>query len=151
MTAWELRLGDGNRRMVWKTFSCEVCRVKFSARVRPARSRRFCSRSCTVRVTKPQEHIGRGPDHPGWKGDAVSVKGGRTRALRMYRDVGPCTKCGVARSERHHKDGNTGNNSPENIEILCRRCHMSVDGRIDVVIEQMRAIQPSGVLARWRK
>lgn len=68
---------------------------------------------------------------PHWKGENVSAKGGRKRALRMYPALGPCVKCGCTRAERHHRDGNTANNAPDNIEIVCRRCHMTEDGRLE--------------------
>ncbi len=62
-------------------------------------------------------------------GNAASVKAGRTRALRTFRDIGPCASCGSYLSERHHIDGNTLNNDPINIAVLCRKCHMVADGR----------------------
>jgi len=34
------------------------------------------------------------------------------------------------KAERHHKDDNTHNNAPENIQALCRKCHMLLDGRL---------------------
>ena len=70
-------------------------------------------------------------DHYNWQGDAISEKGGRKRALKLYRDVGSCTNCGAAKAERHHRDANTANNDPSNIAILCRRCHMEEDGRLE--------------------
>lgn len=87
--------------------------------------------------TQQPEHIAAmvkaGSEHPQWRGDQVSVRGGRTRALRLYPDIGPCTRCGSANTERHHIDENTANNDPDNIAILCRRCHMVEDGRLDAV------------------
>lgn len=98
------------------------------------------------------EHVAKriqnGPDHPRWVGDAVSEKGGRSRAQRLYRQVGACTACGAERAERHHIDGNTANNETENIAILCRRCHMATDGRLSAVRAQMRRLQALGVQAR---
>ena len=76
----------------------------------------------------------KGENHPRWAGDAISEKGGRKRALRMYPDIGPCSKCGAENAERHHVDANTANNHPSNIEVLCRRHHMEADGRLDAVI-----------------
>ncbi len=90
-----------------------------------------------------------GADHHAWKGDDVSEKGGRTRALRSF-DAQPCESCGAEKTDRHHKDGNTANNAPENIVFLCRRCHMEADGRLDDVREQARRNQPAAVAARWR-
>ena len=89
--------------------------------------------------TQSAEHIEKrkrfGPSHHAWLGDSVSEKGGRTRALRAYPDIGCCVRCGSQRSERHHRDGNTANNSPENVVALCRKCHMSEDGRLDKFME----------------
>lgn len=78
-----------------------------------------------------KKRIKSGAEHPNWIGESVSVKGGRTRAERLYPVIGPCTICGKKKSERHHRDGNTDNNSPMNIVILCRRCHMAEDGRLE--------------------
>jgi len=80
------------------------------------------------------EHIEKrkrfGAEHPNWKGENVTKKGGRTRAQRLYPNIGPCSECGNPRSERHHKDDNPANNVPSNIAILCRSCHMRKDGRL---------------------
>ncbi len=63
-------------------------------------------------------------------GNAVlSVKTGRSRAIRMYPKIGPCEVCGSPKSERHHRDENTLNNAPDNIAILCRRCHTLAHGK----------------------
>lgn len=85
-----------------------------------------------------------GEDHYRWQGDQVSPDGGRIRARKMY-DLGPCERCGKPATDRHHKNGNTANNHRANIEILCRRCHMVVDGRLEALVamaRQPRPIQP---------
>lgn len=64
-----------------------------------------------------------GPEHHAWAGDVVSKRVGRKRALRMYPDIGPCARCESPDAERHHIDEDISNNSPENIEALCRQCH----------------------------
>ena len=71
-----------------------------------------------------------GERHPRWEGDAVSQKGGRARALRRF-PPGPCETCGSAEGERHHVDGDTVNNASANVRMLCRRCHMLEDGRLE--------------------
>jgi 5-methylcytosine-specific restriction endonuclease McrA len=70
------------------------------------------------------KRIKRGPDHPNWVGGLVTKQGGRTRALRLFPDLGPCSKCGSAKSERHHADGDTSNNAESNVVPLCRQCHL---------------------------
>lgn len=76
------------------------------------------------------KRIRRGPQNHQWKGDRAARGTGHCRAIRLYPDIGPCSKCGDSKSERHHLDDNTLNNDPSNIAILCRRCHMLSDGRI---------------------
>ena len=75
---------------------------------------------------------------PRWKGESVSDRGGRSRALRMYPEAGTCSVCGGENAERHHIDENTANNIPENIAFLCRRCHMAGDGRLEAFIAMAR-------------
>jgi 5-methylcytosine-specific restriction endonuclease McrA len=101
------------------------------------------------------EHIEKrkrwGAEHHAWKGDDVSPKGGRKRAKRLYPTVGACQSCGGPDAERHHIDEDTANNAPDNIAILCRRCHMQQDGRLDAAREAARRNQPVAVAARWPK
>ena len=66
----------------------------------------------------------------GWKGVEAGVDAGRARARNKYA-LGPCERCGKTATDRHHVDANTLNNATENIQILCRRCHMIVDGRFE--------------------
>lgn len=55
-------------------------------------------------------------------GRQPSQKTGRKRAEKLF----PCPS-GL---ERHHIDGNTLNNSPENIALVTRAQHAKIDGRI---------------------
>jgi hypothetical protein len=84
----------------------------------------------------------RGPEHPGWKGDAAHNRAKRRRARRRYPDLGPCQRCGGKATERHHKDGDPGNNRISNVALLCRRCHMVIDGRLAQLLATPRPISP---------
>lgn len=99
------------------------------------------------------EHIQKrkrfGSNHHAWLGDRIVDRSGRSRAERKFRDTKPCEVCGEVKSERHHKDGNTRNNDPTNIQFLCRRHHMEADGRMDFVREHMKEVQKIGIIARW--
>ena len=77
----------------------------------------------------PNKPIVRGKDVYCWKGDGASDGTKRARAQRSI-PLGPCEKCGKLGVDRHHRDGDTGNNRRSNIAILCRRCHMEEDGRL---------------------
>lgn len=81
-----------------------------------------------------------------WVGSKISIGGGRLRAQRYYK-LGECFLCHKKRGERHHKDGDPINNSPENILILCRKCHMITDGRIEKL-----KLKANNMLGRkWRR
>ena len=99
-----------------------------------------------------REHIDKrkrfGPEHHHWKGEAVSRTSGRNRAERHFISQ-PCELCGNTKAERHHKDNNTANNEPDNIQFLCRKCHMQEDGRLDDFKRIAKANQPKAVAARW--
>jgi hypothetical protein len=69
-----------------------------------------------------QNQLGSKNSH--WNENA-SQRSGRDRAQRMYPDIPPCRICG-GKAERHHKDHNTKNNDPSNIDFLCRKDHFSV-------------------------
>lgn len=60
---------------------------------------------------------------------------GHKRAQRLYQ-MGDCEKCGDLGRDRHHRDGDQMNNVPENVAILCRRCHQREDGRYDALRER---------------
>jgi 5-methylcytosine-specific restriction endonuclease McrA len=117
---------------------------------------RFCGNECYRQSRKgvplrPEVASARnynsGSAHASWLGDSVSVRGGRTRAERLFPTIGPCGRCGAARGERHHIDGNTANNEASNIEALCRRCHMVEDGRLDRQIASSRERQAGAAVA----
>jgi hypothetical protein len=96
-------------------------------------------------VTK--EQAVRGRDHYAWKEDEALATTKRERARRMFPDLGPCeANCGADAVERHHIDGDTGNNVRSNLMFLCRRCHMIEDGRLDA----LRAVALANA-ARQRK
>lgn len=65
----------------------------------------------------------RGEQSHSWRGDAAGDSAKRSRARKRYR-LGKCNRCESPAVHRHHKDRNISNNSPENIEPLCRRCHL---------------------------
>jgi len=67
-----------------------------------------------------------------WRGNlAKSKSAGRSRAQNKY-VLSVCVLCNKkSGTDRHHIDNNTLNNKEENIMILCRGCHMEIDGRMN--------------------
>jgi len=78
-----------------------------------------------------------GAANPEWnKFSSTDPQQGRDRAKRR-KVLGPCERCGKPGTDRHHKDDNPMNNAPDNIEVLCRRCHMITDGRMGALVKRM--------------
>ncbi len=76
-----------------------------------------------------------GPLHPLWKGDDAGWSAKHRRAQRLFRVLGNCQRCGRKAADRHHIDGNPGNNTKSNIMLLCVRCHQVIDGRHERFME----------------
>lgn len=66
-----------------------------------------------------------------FKGDKAHTSSKHARAQRWFPLPSKCDECDAVPVDRHHKDGDDGNNIIENIAFLCRRCHMIVDGRLE--------------------
>ena len=79
-------------------------------------------------LSQAQRPAKMGERNPRWGGDTIDPKNGRSRARRMYPQQS-CRICGKP-GERHHKDDDPLNNEPSNIDWLCKRHHMEVDGRL---------------------
>jgi hypothetical protein len=80
-------------------------------------ARRFCSRECQVLVVL-------------FKGDDALEKAARQRSKKVIPILEDCEICGGTATDRHHKDGNVWNNDRSNLQQLCRKCHMTIDGRL---------------------
>jgi hypothetical protein len=122
------KTGDGERR--WAC-SCDCGGLK-TTRQRLLLVGKTESCGCLQREARLRN---RGESHYAWKGDAAQPITKRQRAQKMYA-LGACDGCGKPATDRHHKDGDTGNNVASNIGLLCRRCHMTEDGRL----ESLRAL-----------
>lgn len=112
--------------------TCVVCGATIVAYIRPSRKPPMtCSMACRRQrmlgrkqsETHVKNRILSGENHPNWKGDDAARQTGRSRALNWFPPK-PCELCGEAKAERHHRDENTLNNAAENIQFLCRPCHL---------------------------
>lgn len=73
----------------------------------------------------------RGENHYAWLGDKASAESKRCRIRKVLKLKKYCERCRKSKAtDRHHKDGNPGNNVTSNIAHLCRKCHMVLDGRL---------------------
>lgn len=130
---------------------CPTCDSTFEVTsIEIKRNRRFCSDACRLASDDWHRNIDRaavgakfrvtrrGSGNPMWKGDAAKEAHKRKR-MENERRSGPCERCREKPGcDRHHIDGDTGNNHQSNIRFLCRRCHMIEDGRLDRLVEENR-------------
>ena len=80
--------------------------------------------------------------HHNWKGDNAPDHAKRMRARRWFKVPEACERCGTTekRIERHHVDGDPGNNTQANIQFVCRGCHQQIDGRAAQNAARLRAL-----------
>lgn len=69
------------------------------------------------------------------KKDIVRLNGAKLKELYMFvveRDEGLCVKCGAPGVDIHHKvfRSQGGSDTADNMELLCRRCHDIVHGKV---------------------
>ena len=101
--------GSSGKRRRLKKKKCSDCgREYFTPSVTTGRCKRCANK---------------GVNNPRWKGGKIKKKSGNARALKLFLKIGDCEKCAAPASVRHHIDRNTLNNAPENIKILCHKCH----------------------------
>ena len=106
--SWKCRTELAKKNRV--ILKCKFCNKTFN--VVPARRKtaKFCSISCTAKFTNSREY----PPH--WNG-GVGI-------YRRFKKSN-CERCNSENKLLvHHKDHNRLNNSIDNLETLCYRCHM---------------------------
>jgi hypothetical protein len=102
---------------------CEFC----GKNVERSRSDQVVCRGCWPKTLH-------GEGNHQWKGDDANPGTQRRRVQRSIdlTDVW-CQFCEDSPAvDRHHIDGDAGNNEENNLALLCRRCHMELDGRMDI-------------------
>lgn len=89
--------------------------------------RKYCCRECMGKA-----FVKVGTDARGY---APSHHTARKLAYLILNREYKCEKCGsTINVDVHHKDGNRNNNVPENIELLCRSCHMKEHNKKGVCV-----------------
>lgn len=125
-------------RAIWCSRLCRGCGAIFNA-LNDSSHRVFCTDRCAKL----------GKRNPNWKGDNLKWKqSGHCRARSLLPGPLICADCGGIGLDRHHKNGNTFDNSETNIEALCRRCHMQKDGRMGKLKTLILKVYKNGVAAR---
>lgn len=115
---------------------CEWCGKTYKVKQFRKKVSRFCSRRCRYEWQK--ENLV-GEDNPHWKGgyDELKDMSWKMAKLRVRRrDHHTCQICGKNKEEMgcepdvHHIIPLTegGTNKPSNLIMLCRKCHMHVEG-----------------------
>jgi hypothetical protein len=110
---------------------CERCGTEFRREDLPYNiddknweARRLCGEECRRANLSEIASARIGDKSPVWKGDAATNASGNRRARVLVPVLGSCARCGEQAEVRHHIDENPRNNVLENIEQLCRDCHL---------------------------
>lgn len=72
------------------------------------------------------------------------VIAGNKQAQRLFPILEPCEVCQSPKTERHHRDADTWNNTRSNIQFLCHKHHVAVDRRWAKLAGNMRLVKPDG-------
>lgn len=105
---------------------CEGCGTHFMAR----RDRtRFCSKGCDKK----------GKNSPNWKGDAVSLKVLHKWIERQLGRPKCCSRCGVIGKVDLANISNEYRRDVSDWEWLCRKCHMTDDGRLEAFLQHSQS------------
>lgn len=131
----EVKLPKG--RGIIRNIICMGCNKKFLSR---SSKRKYCSKSCFAKSRRGVS-INLGVNNGMWKGISADNSSKRERTRRMHGKASKCVKCGTTKKkiELHHKDGNPDNNIKSNIMPLCRKCHLTIDGRLKNICEYSTA------------
>lgn len=95
-------------------------------------------------TTKDFQRIGPAhSDHPAWQGKNATDESKRARTARRFSVNNIiCQRCKkLSAHDRYHKDNDLDNIDPENILLVCRRCCMELDGRLDIFKAMDRSVQ----------
>lgn len=104
---------------------CEECGKEYEVppcRMKGKQKTRHCSIICHCRAISRETDRSMGKN-PSWKG-----------GIQIYRKYKKecCENCKSKKNlEVHHIDSNRYNNEEENLITLCKKCHQTLDGRIN--------------------
>lgn len=111
--------------------------------------RKYCDRECMKRA-----FLKSGKSNQDWSSAHHTAR--KINELILHKEV--CEKCGSRTNlDVHHKDFNSSNNAYENLQVLCRSCHMKIHRSKPIcsVKSCNNAVKGHGLcekhLQRWRK
>lgn len=124
-----------NRRMTLLTRSCLVCGSEYSRDISPKQLTqgrgKYCSKQCAVKGTgNLRKSDNSGSKHGAWKGDAVSYNGLHSWVNKHKPRPELCEECNLVPPLDLANKG-IYNRDFDNWEYLCRKCHMTKDGRLE--------------------
>lgn len=79
--------------------------------------------------------------NPRWRGIEAHLTSKRARFQRRF-TIQKCAHCDNTARDRRCLDGNYENFNPSNVLMLCRKCSMVFDGRMDQFLAQSRLPKP---------
>lgn len=131
-------MANYNRKHPIQISTCLACGTQFSVTDHPERIRKYCSkecrRHCKIGEMNPNykgKSSAKGERHQFWKGDSVGIDALHTYIRRRLPKPELCPCC---ENEPPYDLANISQEYKRDIsdwEWLCRKCHMTKDGRMD--------------------
>lgn len=110
---------------------CRQCTMRLDGRLGDMVRR---NKSRPKKPPKPKVGIRVGSESPAWKGDNISYKGAHLRVGKMRGRPSLCEVCETTEAKRFDWANVNGNYADVNDYVrLCRSCHASFDGKINVL------------------
>ena|SRR3990167_5536201 len=133
----------GAFRVKWATKICSFCKTKFTTKPAMTKKRKYCSKKCSELATKGRKmsreqrnflsKIRIGSANPNWKGESVGLNALHGWIKSRKKKVKLCQCCKKSPphdlaniSQKYKRDLNDW-------EWLCRKCHMTKDGRLKIL------------------
>ena len=137
-----MSVGWGKKPITRVKLICPTCRRTFKVKKSTVKRRKYCSKDCFNQSKKRKlppnfdllKQFKKGKENINWKGGIYKYPSewtGKLKNLVWIRDKNKCQICskiGKKRSDLvcHHIDFDKDNCQVENIQLLCRSCHMRV-------------------------
>jgi len=137
--------GWGRKPVTRVTLTCPQCGSKFEVKKSEKNRRKYCSKEClsrskkgkipeNIKIAQAKSPFQKGEKNINWKGGITPYPKEWTGSLHhrvWIRDQNKCQLCGKGGKKRsdlvcHHLDFDKQNCLMDNLQLLCRSCHMKI-------------------------
>ena len=141
----KMSIGWGKKPITRVKLVCPTCGRIFEVKKSTINRRKYCNKECfnkskqgkipkNIKIAQSKSPFQKGKKNINWKGGIYKYPAewtGKLKHLVWVRDKNKCQLCGKIGKKRsdlvcHHIDFDKKNCNIENIQLLCRSCHMKL-------------------------